>query len=72
MLLSECSPGMAAAHGPAAPSSPEQVSHLLKGRDPLAGARQAGRLGWGWGEGLSRLCQGGAGTASELDRHQPK
>ena len=41
-------PGMAAAQGPAAPSSPEQVSHLRGGRAPsLVPGRLGGRTGGG-------------------------
>ena len=44
-------PGMAAAQGPVAPSSPEQVSHLPGGRAPsLVPGRLGGRT-WGVGRG---------------------
>lgn len=43
-------PGMAAAHGPVAPSSPEQVSHLPEGQAP---SLVPGRLG-GWAGGRER------------------
>lgn len=44
------SPGMAAAHGPVVPSSPEQVSHLREGQAP---SLVPGRLG-GWAGGAER------------------
>lgn len=64
-------PRMAAAHGPVATPSPEQVSHLLEGQGPLPGTRQAWWLGWWWGKGLSGLCQEGqAQPGSETDTSQ--
>lgn len=52
-------PRMAAAHGPVATPSPEQVSHLPEGQGPLPDARQGWWLGWWWSRGLSGLCQEG-------------
>lgn len=65
-------PRMAAAHGPVATSSQEQVSHLPGGRGPLPGARQAWWLGWWWGWGLSGPCarRGQAQPVSETDTSQ--
>lgn len=68
--VSAC-PRMAAAHGPVATSSPEQVSHLPEGQGPLPDARQARWLGWWWSRGLSGLCQEGqAQPVSETDTSQ--
>lgn len=64
-------PGMAAARGPVATSSPEQVSHLPEGQGPLLDARQAWWLGWWWSRGLRGLCQEGqAQPVSKTDTSQ--
>ena len=54
------------------PPPPQNRSVTFEEVNPPLWCQADWEAGLGWGEGLSGLCQGGAGAASQRDRHQQK